>query len=255
MVDLSRLNEEEKIFCSHIDDLINRCEKKYIPQFTHFLDERQGMIARQMMARAGWEDYLLFGGYDAAARCVLGVFPPYHEAPEEEFPIQALTFSYREEDSLSHRDFLGSLMALQIKREALGDILVGKGQTVVFASPPVASYIQNELKKVGSVGVKISQGMPETLSIQQEFQSISGTVSSLRLDCVVSLATKLSREKSAQLIRSGLVMLDFVPCQQVDRLVKEGDRMSIRGHGKYNIGASDGFSKKGRIRLTVQKYT
>ena len=45
MVDLSRLNQEEKLFCSHIEDLIKRCEKKYIPQFTHFLDERQGMIA------------------------------------------------------------------------------------------------------------------------------------------------------------------------------------------------------------------
>ena len=254
MVDLSRLSDEEKLFCSHIEDLIKRCEKKYIPQFTHYLDERQGMLVQQVMNRAGWEDYLLFGGYEAASRCILGVFPPYHDVVTDDFPIQPLTFVYRGEDSLTHRDFLGSLMALQIKREALGDILVGKGKTVVFTSPSIASFIQNELKKVGSVGVKISEGMTEDFVVEQDFQTISGTVSSLRLDCVVSLATRLSREKSAQLIRSGLVMLDFVPCQQVDRLVKEGDRMSIRGHGKYNIGASDGFSKKGRIRLTVQKY-
>lgn len=254
MVDLSRLSGEEKLFSAHIEDLIERCEKQYIPQFTHFLDERQGMIACQVLARAGWSDYLLWGGYDTAARCVLGVYPPYNDIAKEEYPLQAVTFSYRGEDSLSHRDFLGSLMALQIKRESLGDILVGKGNTVVFVLPAVASLIQNEVQKVGSVGVKVSQGVPEQLPSAHEFQTISGTVSSQRLDCVVSLATKLSREKSAQLIRSGLVMLDFAPCLQVDRTVKEGDRLSIRGHGKYIVDGSDGLSKKGRIRLNIQKY-
>jgi RNA-binding protein YlmH len=254
MVDLSRLSGDEKLFAAHIDDLVVRCEKKYIPQFTHFLDERQGMIAKQVLARSGWDDFLLWGGYDAAARCILGVFPPYSDVAADDYPIVGLTFSYRGEDSLSHRDFLGSLMALQIKRESLGDILVGKGETVVFCSPAIASLVQNELQKVGSVGVKIKEGLPEHLPVTNEFQTISGTVSSQRLDCVVSLATKLSREKSAQLIRSGLVMLDFAPCLQVDRLVKEGDRLSIRGHGKYIIDGSDGLSKKGRIRLNIKKF-
>ena len=49
-------------------------------------------------------------------------------------------------------------------------------------------------------------------------------------------------------------MLDFVQCLQVDRLVKEGDKLSIRGHGKYIVDGSDGLSKKGRIRLNIQKY-
>ena len=254
MVDLSRLSGDEKLFAAHVEDLIVRCERKYIPQFTHFLDERQGMIARQVLARAGWEDYLLWGGFESAARCVLGVFPPYNQPAAESYPIVGLTLTYRGEDSLSHRDFLGSLMALQIKRESLGDILVGKGETVVFAAPAVSSLIQNELRKVGSVGVKVKEGLPEHLPVAHEFQTISGTVSSQRLDCVVSLATKLSREKSAQLIRSGLVMLDFAQCLQVDRLVKAGERLSIRGHGKYIIDGSDGLSKKGRIRLNIQKY-
>ncbi|MBR5558632.1 MAG: RNA-binding protein [Oscillospiraceae bacterium] len=254
MVDLSRLTGDEKLFCAHIEDLIERCEKKYIPQFTHFLDERQVMIAQQVMNRVGWQDHIFWGGYPEAGRSILGVFPPYSEYGPEDFPLQPITFSYRAEDSLSHRDFLGSLMALQIKREALGDILVGKGSTVVFTAPAVASLIVNEVKKVGSVGVKVSDTLPEKLPAAHEFQNISGTVSSLRLDCVASLVTKLSREKAAQLIRSGLVMVDHAPCIHVDYVVKEGEKLSIRGHGKYMIGGTDGLSKKGRIRLTVQKY-
>jgi len=254
MVDLSRLTGEEKLFCAHIEDMVERCERKYVPQFTHFLDERQVMIARQVMNRTGWQDHLFWGGYPDAARCILGVFPPYSEYGPDDFPLHPITFDYRGEDSLSHRDFLGSLMALQIKREALGDILVGKGSTVVFAVPAVSSLIINEIKKVGSVGVRASASLPKELPAAHEFQSISGTVSSLRLDCVASLVTKLSREKAAQLIRSGLVMVDHAPCIHVDYVVKEGEKLSIRGHGKYVIGGTDGLSKKGRIRLTVQKY-
>lgn len=254
MVDLSRLTGEEKLFCAHIEDMLARCEKTYVPQFTHFLDERQGLVARQVLARAGWQEFLLYGGYAEAQRCILGVFPPWSEPEAGEFPLCPLTFTYREADSLSHRDFLGALMALQIKREALGDILVGRGQTVVFAAPAVAPLICGEVNKVGAVGVKVSQGLPQQLPVAHETQTISGTVSSLRLDCIVALATRLSREKAAQLIRSGLVTLDFVPCQQVDRLVREGDRMSIRGYGKYTVGGEDGLSKKGRTRITIQKY-
>ncbi len=254
MVDLSRLTGEEKLFCAHVDDMIQRCEKTYTAQFTHFLDERQALVARQTLARAGWQNFLLYGGYEGAERCILGVFPPYDEALAEDFPLCPITFTYRGADSLAHRDFLGSLMALQLKRESLGDIVVEQGRTVVFALPAAAAVICSEVKKVGAVGVKVSQSAPGQLTVCRQFQAIGGTVSSLRLDCVVALVTRLSREKAAQLIRSGLVMLDFVPCLQVDRLVKEGDRMSIRGHGKYIVGGSDGLSKKGRIRVTVQKY-
>ena len=255
MVDLSRLTEEEKLFCARVEDMIARCEKKYTPQFTHFLDERQALIARQVLARSGWQDHLFYGGYPDAERTLLGVFPPYTDPDEAAFPLQPVTVTFRGADNLSHRDFLGALMGLQLKRETVGDILVEQGRAVIFFTKTVAPLVLSELTKVGSAGVKLSDAPLTELPAPREMQSISGTVSSMRLDCVASLVTKLSREKAAQLIRAGLVQLDFVTCQQVDRTVKEGDRLSIRGYGKYIVGGDDGLSKKGRIRLTVQKYT
>lgn len=254
MVDLSRLTDEEKLFCAHLGDMLARCEKKYLPQFTQFLDERQALIARQYLARCGWQDHLFYGGYPDAARTLLGIFPPYSEWNEQSFPLQPVTLTFRKEDKLSHRDFLGALMGLQLKREAIGDILTEQGRAVVFLTRTVAPLVLSELSKVGAAGVKCSEAPPAELPAPREFQTLSGTVSSMRLDCVVSLVTKLSREKAAQLIRSGLVQLDYAPCQQVDRLLKEEDRLSIRGHGKFIVGGCDGLSKKGRIRLTVQKY-
>ena len=38
------------------------------------------------------------------------------------------------------------------------------------------------------------------------------------------------------------------------RDVKTGDKISIRGKGKFIIGEFSGVSKKGRLKLIVQKY-
>jgi len=255
MMDLSNLSADEKVFCAHVDDLAVRCEKRYEPQYTAFLDERQAALAQLVLRRAGWEDFLLYGGYDGASRAVLAVFPPYAAPELQDFPLRAVTFSFRQEDTLTHRDFLGSLMALQLKREAIGDILVEPGRAVVFLTPPAAALALAEVKKVGSVGVKPSDAPPQQLPSAGGFEDITGTVSSLRLDSVAALAAGISREKAAQLIRSGLVSVEFASCQDTDHPVSIGDRLGIRGFGKYKVAQQGGLSKKGRVHLLIQKYT
>ena len=59
---------------------------------------------------------------------------------------------------LSHRDILGSLMALGIKRETVGDILIEEGRAVVFVCGDVKEYILNQVEKIGRVGVDMTEG-------------------------------------------------------------------------------------------------
>ena len=106
---------------------------------------------------------------------------------------------------------------------------------------------------MGRTGVKVNQGITNGLPEEEHTADITGTVSSLRLDCVLALATRLSREKSAALIRSGLVQLEFSSCEEISKPVAQGDRLSVRGYGRFVVTSVDGFSKKGRIRITIQK--
>ena len=52
-------------------------------------------------------------------------------------------------------------------------------------------------------------------------QIIKDTVSSLRLDSVISSAFRLSRSSAAEAIRSGLVSVDHAECLKTDAKVEE----------------------------------
>ena len=112
----------------------------------------------------------------------------------------------------------------------------------------------NELCKVGKVGVSIYDDIPFELDVIQEYEDISGTVSSLRLDSILSLSIHQSREKSARLIQALGVQLNYVQVNSVSKELKCGDVFSVKGYGKFILSDVTGFSKKGRIHITVRKY-
>lgn len=248
----SKLPEEDRILVSHILDMIEICEKSYQPKFSYFLDERQSKLAENVMLEQKYENHKLYGGYDNASRKILAIFPPYYD--DERYPITALSIKYRESDKLTHRDFLGVFMAHQIKRNMLGDIVVGKGQTVVFVYNTVKDMLISEISKIGSVGVKITETDNVDISVEQAFTEKTGTVSSLRLDSIVSVASGLSRDKSASLIKGGNVTVMYNVVESPSHQVNEGDVFSVRGSGKYILFSVNGKTKKERIHITIKKY-
>lgn len=243
---------------ARMEDVFRCADAKSVPGFTGFLDERQQEMARQLAARQAFGNFLLYGGYDGAARRMLGAFPDYMDAsgdPAPLFePLLALTFRFRSEDVLTHRDFLGAFMNLGIKRETLGDILVGDGLAVIFLTQPVAALAMDELKKVGRVGVRCECGVPEVLPVEEHFEELRDTVSSMRLDCVVCALVNCSREKAAQFIRQGLVTHNYKVSDRASDSVEPGDKISVRGYGKFLVAQTGGLTKKGRIQLLCKKY-
>jgi RNA-binding protein YlmH len=85
-------------------------------------------------------------------------------------------------------------------------------------------------------------------------ESFSAVVSSLRADCVVAACTGWSREKTKAGITAGLVTVNYTPCLSPSVLLSAGDRIAIRGKGKFCIGAIGGKTRKGRIGMEVKKY-
>ena len=254
MSSYNNLPDEDKILCLHISDMISLCEKRHNKLFSDFLNERQMSLALSVLKEHGVSSYLFWGGYENADHTMLCVYPEYDSADKSEFPFKRLNLKYRKTDKLTHRDFLGSLMALGIEREAVGDIVVGEGLTSVFVKSELASYVEMQITKIGRVGVSFTDLEENLDAVSQEYEEKEHTVSSLRADSVVSAVTGLSRSKSRDLIETGLTAVNFEIITSADKKISDNDRISVRGYGKYIIISDGSMSRKGKYRITVKRY-
>ncbi len=234
---------------ARVIDTAAAAEKGGAPAFLGFLTPAQAAEAVSVLGGCRYE---LFGGFDGAERTYLCCKPDWCE--DACFPITALSFSFRKCDTLSHRDFLGSLMALGITRESVGDILVESGRAVVFVSSSVAGFVKTQIGKIGRVGVQITDGFVEPLPQLGQCVEVGGTVASTRIDCVVAEIAGLSRTGAAAAVNDGLVSVNSVLCEKVTRPISEGDKITIRGRGRFTVTSLSGVSKKGRIILKYTKF-
>ncbi len=235
-----------------IEDSILISEKR--PRFLGFLDEAEADSAREYLKFRKDASFSFWGGYESAERKLLGFFPEYMETEEADFPLSAITLTYRAEDTLSHRDFLGAFMNLGIERTVIGDILCGEGRTVAFIKTDMLPYFLENIRKIGRVGVTIKEGAELPLPDGRRFTEVKGVIASNRLDSIVALLAKTSREKASSLIKSGLVMLNHKEELSPSSKVEIGDKISIRSRGRFIIDDFGRLTGKGRLPVICRKY-
>lgn len=119
----NRLDGDAALLISHIADMMKICEKSFSPRFSGFLSESESVAAEKFLAYMGTGEYRFFGGYEGAQRLMLCVYPEYCQPEEGDFPLRVIRFDSRGASSLTHRDYLGSLMSLGIERSRTGDIV------------------------------------------------------------------------------------------------------------------------------------
>lgn len=251
------LTDEERFLSAHISDLAALSRKTGVPRFSRFLNERELAIARNTAGTLGAEP-CFYGGYDGAVRAVCGFFGGTYaeDMPQEDklglFPVRAVTFSYRNCDKLTHRDFLGAILNIGLERSVLGDILVAEAHAVAFCLE-ISEELICGLTKIGKAGVRSEQGITKEIP-KPKFETLDRTVSSLRLDRLVGACANISGDRSASLIKSGQVSADFSVCLNVSRIIKEHTVISIRGYGRFRLARIAGETKKGKIRVIFEKY-
>ncbi|HWP79269.1 MAG TPA: YlmH/Sll1252 family protein [Candidatus Acidoferrum sp.] len=154
---------------------------------------------------------------------------------------------------VTHRDFLGALMGLGLRRETMGDIvLVGK-RGYLFCLESVADFIMAQLSEVGRTRVKVTRGtLPEGAAALPE--AVSVVVSSLRLDGLVAAVFDLSRAQSAELFAKERVLLGGTPAKGPAQEARAGDIISVRGFGRFRFDGEARETRKGRLRVMIRKY-
>lgn len=222
-------------------------------KYLGFLGESGAYCARTAAQRARVE-LLLFGGFEDAERVYAAFLPDWFEKDDAEFPFGSVTFSFRKCDKLTHRDFLGSLMSLGIERDTVGDILIEDGRAVAFLDNGIIKHVLNNIDRIGKVGVTLCEGYQSPLPAAHTFLDMTDTVASSRIDCVVASLCNLSRAKAIELIDCAFVTVDGQTIKKSTFAVKNENRVTVRGYGKFLIEDITGISKKGRLILKSKKY-
>ncbi len=249
------MNTEEKLLIAKTEDLFRLCDKHCTAQFSFFLNEAQiALIQKEIGARVGY-NCRYFGGYEDARRCIFGVFPEWCEPLDESFPIKVIKIKKTFSKELTHRDYLGSVMANGITREQVGDILVDNDVAYVFITEDMADFVCAGLLKIGNTGVVATvENAMDIIPPEQKFQIINTVCASQRLDAVVASMLKLSRKEAAGLIAGGAVSVNHLPVLDTSRSLKPEDVISARGYGWYVFHSVGGETRSGRIHITVKKY-
>ena len=252
--------DEERYLMRHIEDLAHTAFSRDIARYSAFLSDREQDLARAALGRAGVQEGFRFeGGWLNAERRMLCIEPEYSCG---EAPICCVRLQCRAQAGAAlpaHKDYLGSLMGLELRREALGDIVLPEdqpGTAYVFALEPAAQLICRELFQAGHTELTTElltlDEVPQFPQAEREMHS--ATVSSLRLDAVAATGFGTSRAKMTEAISSGRVSLNHLECTRADQAVAEGDVLACRGMGKCRLIAVGGLSRKGRVAITVERY-
>jgi len=147
------LTFEDKLLISRAEDLLERAGERHMLCATVFLSPAEQTLIERTLPRRADVAYTFWGGYNEAERAMFVCYPEYKEFEPEEAPIAVIKITGRDITRLTHRDFLGSVLALGIKRDVVGDILIGSGESLLFATSEIAEYICENLTKIGNAGV------------------------------------------------------------------------------------------------------
>ena len=244
---------EEKDFIDQVLGWAEQVREQYAPKLTDFLNPREAEIIRMLIGKEGDVRVSFFGGGENAERKRAILYPDYYTPDEEDYEIAFYQLSYPSKfATIDHRQMLGTLMSLGVKRELYGDIWI-EGETVQFAvERTIAAYMEANLTKVGNIGVKCrSISSTQLIEVNESWKELPITSSSLRLDNVIANAVSFSRQKSQMLIGQGRVKVNHRQIESSSYELKQGDVISIRGTGRIKVLAIDGKTKRDKWKIVI----
>ena len=245
--------KEEQQFIEQVSGWMREVEDRYSPKLTDFLDPRERFIIKSVL---GSSDIQMetYGAFKEAERQRVLLYPSYYEPQESDFQITLFELKYPAKFvTLQHPDILGSLMSMGLDRSKFGDIRI-EGERIQFAvEEEIHSYVQSNFVTAGKVKVQLEEATDsaEFITRTEEWIEESYTVSSMRLDTVMSSVYKIPRQKAASLIHGGKVKVNWTAQEQPSFELHESDLISSRGLGRVSILMIEGRTKKDKIRLQI----
>ncbi|MEG0829327.1 MAG: YlmH/Sll1252 family protein [Anaerovoracaceae bacterium] len=251
--------EESKILLASVTDRFTKCQEQYAVTNTDFLDLRQGAMVKNLCHKLAQRtrdvQCVFYGGYEEAERGIM-VFLPDYAAVEDYNPLGAIRVTTKEGSKiLTHRDFLGSLTGAGIKREKIGDILVGVNTTDIIVVKEIIPFLLYDYDKAGRTPLSLEEISLDELYIPEaRIREIKDTVASLRMDNVIAAAFSIPRSKAVTAIASGQVFVNHEEIRKPDKQAYKGDKLVLRGKGKAVLKEASQKTRKGKTIVIFQRW-
>jgi len=247
-------DQETRLQAAHLYDLVQAVKRRGGAEYTPFLSMAMGRWLEGIV-RAQKLTYRKVSGFPEGER------HRYIIASSDEIlaylPQQISMLHLEPVNSkavLHHRQILGSLMGLGLKREVIGDIRPGRTGFYVAVAEEIAPFILDHWYQVGRERIEVSQvsGEPDVLPDEGEERFL--TVNSPRLDAVLAAGFNLSRSVAQDLVIQGNVKVNDIVTVKPDAWVREGDLISCRGQGRVRVEEFGGLTRRGRQALKATVY-
>lgn len=271
---MSNIKLDEKLMIAKLTDKIKICKTNNKIVNTEFLNIYKRELLQKELNRLKEKNYLFFGGFEDSEYKILIIYP---EKFKEEFSlytnncnsqiaenainniIKAIRIKLPKEliGKYEHRDYLSAVMKFGLIRERMGDIIVHEDGAYIIVLKENAEYLKNSLKEL----IRFRKAEIEIIDINKielkpiEFRKIKISITSNRLDNFVSEICKISRNQTDELLKNERVYINSKVETKSSKEVKLGDILVIRGRGKFKVGENLGTNKKGKIVVSILKYT
>ena len=161
-----------------------------------------------------------------------------------------------EQGKLVHRNYLGGIVKLGLKREKVGDILVSNDGADIIAKKEFIDILKKELPSLTRFENSTfeEKALNELRKKEVKIEEIKIIVPSLRLDNIVSDLAKTSRNKASQILASERVFVNGQNETKPSKQIQQNDIITIRGKGRFVIKDFVGTTRSGRTVVLVEKY-
>ncbi len=251
------MEKEQELLCKRLKELSENAYYRGFCTYSDFLNLDEQNLFLNNCKEIVHSKYNIWGGYENAERRVICFYE------DDSFshiccPIVCLKIvpsHVKFSDKLTHRDYLGAILNLGINRCKIGDILVLEQAGYVFCKQEISTFLIEQLVRIKHTNVSVLVAKEdEVYDIKPVFEEIIGTVSSTRLDSILSVAFHSSRSSLTGLIAGGKVFVNSRLVLTNSYILKESDVVSVRGMGKFIFKTTNGQTKKNRYKVVLLKY-
>ena len=260
---LNKYNQEERLILSKIIDKINFCVKRNAIQVTDFYDLGKQSLIEKFLRLQKIDNYILYGAYEKSERKVFVFYPEKLEEIVREYKINfeeyisiiRITLPSDLYGKYNHQRYLGGLIKLGIKREKIGDILVDSEGADLIVQKEIEKFLLlnlNELTRFQKSKIE-KINIDNIRNIIEKKEEFKITVSSMRLDNIIAEIAHCSRNKAEQILEEERVFVNYECITKKTKEIKENDKITIRGKGRFEIKNIIGNTRSGRYVVEVEK--
>ena len=254
--------QEDKICLAQILEKMENSKNKQKIEYTDFLDMYQISLVEKFLKKNQIKNYILFGGYNEAERKILITYPDKYtdfmleKNLDKILKVIRIKLPETEYGKYVHRNYLGGIVKLGLKREKVGDIIVYKEGADIITLNDFGEILKKELPSLtrfqnSSIEIKeISELKQKEITVE----NIKIIVPSFRLDNFVSDLARTSRSKANEIIKQERVFINGQNETKPSKQLKLNDVITIRGKGRFVIKAFSGNTRSGRTVVEIEKW-